>query len=223
MKVKTIDLMMLKAHLPLNNHLELFFAGEEFDREAKFTHLNLMNDIIPDDYTIMNVVKSGNSDLINGLYVFDQLVNNSATAHQQYRLYYSKAQELALLIMKACNLPELSEINGQYSLRSAIVLISGIKDLPGYAYQTVVDFYHQSNSNLPAEELATNFMASYNYPLRDIAFEFQNWWENVKDSFCDRTPELLNDPVQIFKAQIAIDEKLKELQKKFDTPYYLKG
>lgn len=220
MKVKTLELMMLNAQLPVNDHLELFFSGVNFDREAKFTHLNLMNDLIPDSYTIMDVIGSGNSDLIMGLYTFSEIVNHG---REQYSLYYSKAHELAFQIAQACNLPELSEINGQYSLRTAIVLITGIKDLPGYAYQTVVDFYHQSNSHLPTEELATNFMNSYTYPLKDMAFEFKNWWDTVKNSFCESKQEFLNNPVQVFKAQMAINTKLEELQKKFNIPYYLKG
>ena len=218
MKIKTLDLMMVAAGIPVNDHIELFLMNCEFDIDEKTTHINIISDI------------SGGSNLYEVHFPIPNVLEDAlskfksevASKYQEFYHSYSKSKECALSIIRANKLPEMIEIKGYYSLRFDFVLASGT-NLPGYCYQQVADFYQQSNPNLSKDELAKAFLASHPEKLSKLISEFQEWWDANKESFSAQEKPLREDVVANFKAQMGISDKFAELQKKYDISYYLKG
>lgn len=218
MKIKTLDLMMVAAGIPVNDHIELFLMDCEFDIDEKTTHINIISDISGGSnlyevhFPIPNVLEDALSE-------FKSKVDSN---YPEFSHSYSKSKECALSIIRANKLPEMVEVRGSYSLRFAVVLVTGI-DLPGYHYQQVADFYQQSNPNLSKDELANSFISSYPEELSKLVADFQEWWNANKEKFSAQEKPLREDIVSTFKAQMAISDKFTELQKKYDISYYLKG
>ena len=212
MKIKTLDLMMVAASLPVNDHIELFLMGQQFDVDEKSTQLNIFNDMFDGNKLYELFLPNTSNTLIDALNDFANIVH---PRYQEFSRSYSQSKDCALSIIHANKLPEMVEVTGRYSLRFAVVLVSGT-DLPGYSYQQVADFYQQGNPNLSQDELANAFISSYPEKLGKLITEFKEWWSKYKGNSGRM------DVVATFKAQNAINDKFVELQKKYDVPYYLK-
>lgn len=212
MNVKTLDFLMAVANLPIGNYTEVLSNLHEanVDINKISTRMNIFKDALSNK-ELVNVVSMKNP------YLYDAILEVRKTTVPCYfhlLLDYTSTVEYIKTIIKKYNLPEISEINGQYSLQFAIVLITEITDLPGYDYQTVVDFYRQNNPNISDNMMATVLGRGLSQEIYSLAFEFRDWWKEQEKS---------TDLASKLQTAENINSQLEFLQKKYYVQSFIKA
>ena len=212
MNVKTLDFLMAVANLPIGNYTEVLNKQQKahVDINKISTRMNIFKDVVSNK-ELVDVVS------IKNPYLYDAILEVRKTTvpcYFQLLLDYASTVDYITTIMKKYNLPKISEINGQYSLLFAIVLITEITDLPGYDYHTVVDFYRQNNPNVSEGMMATTFCRSLPQETYSLAFEFRDWWKKQEKN---------TDLASKIQTVENINSQVEFLQKKYYVHGFIKA
>ena len=205
MKINTLQIMMYAVNLPVSDKITEPNScnGNNFS-----TSFNLIKDAMLRKKTWVKAVPEENSKLFQAI---DELINITSPFYYDLLLHPAEAHKIAIELINKYNLPEVTDIEGCYSLSFAVVLITQIQDLPGYSYPMVVDFYRQNNPEMPELLMATVFTRINSENIHNMAFEFRDWWKEQ---------EKISNLCTLFKMQMQIRDKLEELRIKYDLPSF---
>ena len=205
MKINTLQLMMFAVNLPVSDKITEPNSCNSNDFSTSF---NLIKDAMLQKKTWAKAIPQKNSKLFQAI---DELINITSPFYYDLLLHPTEAHKIATELIRKYNLPEVTDIEGCYSLSFAVVLITQIQDLPGYSYPMVVDFYRQNNPGMPELLKATVFTRINSENINGMAFEFRDWWKEQ-----EKIPNLCT----LFKMQMKIQDKLEELRIKYNLPSF---